>query len=246
MRVDLASPLVGVPVPSEALVCSTLIELADSLLGNFDAVELLNLLSTRCVDILDVSTAGVMLVAPEGDLRCVASSSEAMRTMELFELETGEGPCLDSFHLKERIIAETPETLTLRWPRFGHRAIRCGYKSAYAFPMRLRDEHIGSLNIFRQEDGSMSTENLLAAQSFADMASITILNQRLTFEAQLLNHQLTTALTSRAILEQAKGVLVGRRGLKVDDAFTWMRHHARNNNVKLAVVAQEIVDGSLN
>jgi len=148
--------------------------------------------------------------------------------------------------MKERVIAETPETLKLRWPRFGHRAIRAGYKSAYAFPMRLRDEHIGSLNIFRQEDGSMSTENLLAAQSFADMASITILNQRLTFEAQLLNHQLTTALTSRAILEQAKGVLVGRRGLKVDDAFTWMRHHARNNNVKLAVVAQEIVDGSLN
>ena len=92
----------------------------------------------------------------------------------------------------------------------------------------------------------MSTENLLAAQAFADMASITILNQRLTFEAQLLNHQLTTALTSRAILEQAKGVLVERRGLKADDAFAWMRHHARNNNVKLAVVAQEILDGSLN
>jgi GAF domain-containing protein len=235
-----------VPVPSEALVCSTLIELADSLLDDFDAVELLTLLTSRCVDLLDVSTAGVMLVAPEGDLRCVASSSETMRIMELFELQAREGPCLDSFRLKERIIAETPEILKLRWPSFGSRAIRAGYKSAYAFPMRLRDEHIGSLNIFREQDGAMSSENLLAAQAFADMASITILNQRLTFEAQLLNQQLTTALTSRAILEQAKGVLVGRRGLKIEDAFTWMRLHARNNNVKLAVVAQEIVDGSLN
>jgi AmiR/NasT family two-component response regulator len=112
--------------------------------------------------------------------------------------------------------------------------------------MRLREQHIGSLNIFRSEDGSMSSESLFTAQAFADMASISILNQRLSFEARLLNHQLTTALTSRAILEQAKGVLVGRRGLKMEEAFTWMRDHARNNNVKLAVIAQEIVDGNLN
>jgi AmiR/NasT family two-component response regulator len=95
-------------------------------------------------------------------------------------------------------------------------------------------------------DGAMTSEDLLAAQAFADMASITILQQRFTFEARLLNRQLTSALTSRAILEQAKGVLVGRRGLKIEEAFTWMRHHARNNNVKLAVVAQDIVDGNLN
>ena len=112
--------------------------------------------------------------------------------------------------------------------------------------MRLREQHIGSLNIFRTDDGSMSSEDLIAAQAFADMASISILHQRVAFEARLLNHQLTTALTSRAILEQAKGVLVGRRGLKVEDAFTWMRHQARNNNVKLAVIAREIVDGNLN
>jgi GAF domain-containing protein len=238
--------LVGVTVPSEALVSSTLLELADSLLDDFDAVELLTLLATRCVDLLDVSTAGVMLVAPEGDLRCVASSSEDMRTMELFELQTSEGPCLDSFRLKERIVAETPETLKHRWPRFGSRAVRAGYKSAYAFPMRLREQHIGSLNIFRKQDRAMPSEDLLAAQAFADMASITILHQRLTFEAQLLNRQLASALTTRAILEQAKGVLVGRRGLKAEDAFTWMRHHARKNNMKLATLAKEIVDGNLN
>jgi GAF domain-containing protein len=232
-------------MPSEAMVCSTLIELTGSLLDDFDAVELLSLLTVRCVDVLDVSTAGVMLVAPEGDLRCVASSSETMRTMELFELQTKEGPCLDSFRVNDRIIAETPESLRLRWPRFGQLAIRAGYRSAYAFPMRLRDEHIGSLNIFRNQDGPMSSEDLLAAQAFADMASITILNQRITFEAQLLNQQLTTALTSRALLEQAKGVLAERRGMKIEDAFTWMRNLARSNGVKLVVVAKEIVEGTL-
>jgi len=231
---------------SEALVCSTLIELADSLFDDFDPVDLLSLLATRCVDLLDVTTAGVMLVAPEGDLRCVASSSDSMRTMELFELQIKEGPCLDSFRLNERIIAENPETLKLRWPRFGYRAVRSGYKSAYAFPMRLREQHVGSLNIFRSKEGPASSEDLLAAQAFADMASITLLHQRFSFEARVLNGQLTNALTSRAILEQAKGILVGRRGLNIDEAFTWMRHHARNNNVKLAVVAQEIIDGRLN
>ena len=220
---------------SEALVCSTLIELADQLFDDFDPMDLLSLLADRCVDLLDVTTAGVMLVAPEGDLRCVASSSESMRTMELFELQMREGPCLDSFRLNERIFAETPEALKLRWPRFGYRAVRSGYKSAYAFPMRLREQHVGSLNIFRSKEGPVSSEDLLAAQAFADMASIT-----------LLNGQLTNALTSRAILEQAKGILVGRRGLNIEEAFTWMRHHARNNNVKLAVVAQEIIDGHLN
>jgi len=231
---------------SEALVSSTLVELADRLFDDFDAVDLLNLLATRCVDLLDISTAGVMLVAPEGDLRCVASSSEPMRSMELYELQIREGPCLDSFRLNERIIAETPETLKLRWPRFGYRAVRSGYRSAYAFPMRLREQHVGSLNIFRSKDGPVSSEDLLAAQAFADMASITLLQQRCALEAQLLNSQLTTALTSRAILEQAKGVLVGRRGLSIEEAFTWMRHHSRCNNVKLAVVAQAIVDGRLN
>jgi GAF domain-containing protein len=230
---------------SEALVCSTLIELADTAFDDFDPADLLSLLTTRCVDLLDFTTAGVMLVAPEGDLHCVASSSESMRTMELFELQIREGPCLDSFRLNERIIAETPESLKLRWPRFGNRAVRSGYKSAYAFPMRLREQHVGSLNIFRSEEGSVPSENLLAAQAFADMASITLLHQRFSFEARVLNGQLSNALTSRAILEQAKGILVGKRGLNIEEAFTWMRHHARNNNLKLAVVAQDIVDGRL-
>jgi GAF domain-containing protein len=230
---------------SEALVCSTLIELADSVSDDFDPVDLLSLLATRCVDLLDFTTAGVMLVAPEGDLRCVASSSESMRTMELFELQIREGPCLDSFRLNERIMAETPESLKLRWPRFGSRAVRSGYKSAYAFPMRLREQHVGSLNIFRSKEGSVSSEDLLAAQSFADMASITLLHQRFSFEARVLNGQLSNALTSRAILEQAKGILVGRRGVNMEEAFSWMRNHARNNNVKLGAVAQEIVDGRL-
>ena len=159
-------------MPSEALVCSTLIELADSVDDDFDPVDLLSLLTTRCVDLLDFTAAGVMLVAPEGDLRCVASSSESMRTMELFELQIREGPCLDSFRLNERIMAETPAILKFRWPRFGYRAVRSGYKSVYAFPMRLREQHVGSLNIFRNKEGSVSSEDLLAAQAFADMASI--------------------------------------------------------------------------
>jgi GAF domain-containing protein len=232
-------------MPGEVLVCSTLIELADSLLDDFDAIDHLTLLATRCVDLLDVDTAEVMLVGPEGDLRYAASSRGSRQSLELFELQTKEGPCLDSFRLKKRVIVETPANLELLWPRFGRQAIRYGYKAAYAFPIRLREHQVGSLSMFRSKDGSMSLEDLFAAQAFADMASIAILRQRSTCEVRLLNNQLTKALISRAILEQAKGVLVGRRGMKVEEAFDWMRCHARHNNLKVAFVAQEIVDGKL-
>ncbi len=199
-------------MPSEALVSSTLLELADSLLDDFDAVELLTLLATRCVDLLDVSTAGVMLVAPEGDLRCVASSSEDMRSMELFELQTSEGPCLDSFRLKERIIAETPESLKHRWPRFGS-GPSVWLQVGLCLPDAItRAAHRFSEHLPEARTGRCHLRTFLRPRRLPiwhpSRSSISALHSRLN----CLNSQLTNALTSRAILEQAKGVLVGRRG----------------------------------
>ena len=82
---------------NEPMLIRTLVELADTLVDDFDVVDLLTLLSDRCVEVLDVSAAGIMLVAAEGDLRVIASSSEAMRIVELFELQSDEGPCVDCF-----------------------------------------------------------------------------------------------------------------------------------------------------
>src|SRR5438874_2216684 len=127
----------------DALLAETFVELADSLVDDFDVVDLLTLLTDRCVEVLDVSAAGVMLAAPHGDLRVVASSSEAMRVVELFELQALEGPCFDAFRTGEAILNEDLTTVDGRWPRFAPVALDAGFRTVSAVPMRLRGAVLG-------------------------------------------------------------------------------------------------------
>ena len=238
-------------MPKEALLVRTLVELADSLVDDFDVVELLSLLAGRCVDVLRVSAAGVMLAAPEGDLRVVASSSEAMRVLELFELQSDEGPCLDCYRSGEAVLVD--EDLAAgggRWPRFAPEAVAAGFRSAHALPMRLRGSVIGALNLFGASPGPMPAQDVAAGQALADVATIAILQQRVATEARVLIDQLNTALASRVVVEQAKGVLAERAGLSMESAFETMRHYARDRNLHLAdvargVVARTVAPGSL-
>lgn len=230
----------------EALLIRTLVELADSLVDDFDVVELLSLLADRCVEVLGVSAAGVMLVAPEGDLRVVASSSEAMRVLELFELQSDEGPCLDCFRTGEAVLLD--EDLAAaegRWPRFAPVATQAGFRSAHALPMRLRGTVIGALNLFTPDRGALSADDVMAGQALADVATIAIVQQRVATESRVLIDQLNTALTSRVVIEQAKGVLAERAGLSMESAFEAMRRYARDRNLHLADVARSVIDRTL-
>jgi GAF domain-containing protein len=232
-------------MPDEALLVRTLVKLAESLVDDFDVVELLSLLADRCVEVLGVSAAGVMLVAPEGDLRVIASSSEAMRVLELLELQAEEGPCLDCFASGEAVLNQNLTTVDGRWPRFAPVAVDAGFLSAHALPMRLRGEVIGALNLFVRDACALSEENLMAGQALAAVATIAILQQRVVTEARILNEQLNTALTSRVLIEQAKGVVAERTGLPMPAAFEAMRRYARDNNLRLADVAGHIIDKTL-
>ncbi|MHB8670399.1 MAG: GAF domain-containing protein [Acidimicrobiales bacterium] len=229
----------------EALLAQTLVELADTLVDDFDVVELLTLLADRCVEVLDVAAAGLMLVAPEGDLRVVASSSEAMRVVELFELQSQEGPCLDCYRTGQPVLNQDLGAAGGGWPRFGPVALEAGYRSAYALPMRLRGTVIGAVNLFRIEKEEMSEADVVAGQALADVATIAILQHRAMTEANVLNAQLNRALRSRIVIEQAKGALAERTGVGMDRAFERLRKHARNHNLLLADVAQGIIDGTL-
>jgi GAF domain-containing protein len=229
----------------ESLLARTFVELADTLVDEFDVVELLTTLADRCVAVLDVSAAGLMLVAPEGELRVVASSSEAMRLVELFELQSQEGPCLDCYRTHQPVLNQHLGTVPDRWPHFEPVALRAGFRSVHALPMRLRGNVIGALNLFRAEPGDMEESNVLTGQALADVATITILQHRAVLESQLVNAQLSEALHSRVVIEQAKGVLAERTGVTVEGAFTRMRNHARNHNHKLVDVAQGVIDGTI-
>lgn len=227
----------------EGILARTFVELADTLVADFDVVELLNLLTDRCVDVLGVDAAGLMLLAPEGDLRVMASSSEAMRGLELLELETQEGPCLDCYRTGHPVVH--PDLRDGRWPQFAPEARAAGFTAVHALPMRLRGQVIGALDLFQTETGAMQATDLDAAQALADVATIAVLQHRAALEAQVLTDQLHHALSSRIVIEQAKGIVAEREGLDIDGAFAALRGHARDHNLRLADVARDVVAGRL-
>jgi GAF domain-containing protein len=223
----------------------TLVELADTLVDDFDVVELLTLLTDRCIDVLDVAAAGLMLAGAGGDLRVMASSSEAMRLLELFELQNQEGPCLDCFRSGERIVNQSLADADDRWPMFSDEAMSAGFQVVHAIPMRLRGEVVGALNMFNTVDAILAAADVDGAQALADVATIAILQSRAALEAQRVNEQLQNALNSRVVIEQAKGMVAERLGLDMERAFTVLRHHARQHNLRLVDLARDVIDGHL-
>ncbi len=229
----------------ETALVQTFTELADTLVEDFDVVELLTMLADRCVEMLDVDAAGLMLASAEGELRVVASSSEAMRVLELFELQAEEGPCPECFATGVAVANLELSQTEGRWPRFAPRALAAGFGSVHALPMRLRGQTIGTLNLFCGRRGGLEPPDVVAAQAFADVATIAILQQRAVVEAQVVNEQLTHALNSRVLIEQAKGMVAERTDLAMDRSFDRLRGHARNHNLRLVDVARDVIAGTL-
>jgi transcriptional regulator with GAF, ATPase, and Fis domain len=221
-----------------------MVDLADTLVHDFDVVEFLQSLSASCVELLDLASAGVMLHDSKQNLQVVASSDERGRTLELLELQNSEGPCLDAFRFQQPVQAGTTDALA-RWPMFTREAQSLGYQTFIAVPMRLRAQTIGALNLFRDQDRLLQEQELRDAQALADIATIGLLNERAVREARLVAEQLQHALTSRVVLEQAKGALAVKLGRDVDEAFQVMRTHARNHNLRLGEVARGIIDGEI-
>ncbi len=232
-------------MPRESRVIATLVELADNLVDNFDIIELLTTLSNRCVETFDVDAAGVMLAAADGDLQYVASSNESMRILELFQLQANEGPCVDCFRDGQPIINHALRDNDTRWPLFTPQAIAYGFHSVHCLPLRLRGRTVGALNLFRAVEGSLGADDVLLAQGLADVATIAILQHQTALDARTLNDQLSNALNSRIIIEQAKGRIGQATQCTMDDAFARLRTHARNHNLRLTDVARSIVTGDV-
>ncbi len=228
----------------EALLAQTLVELADNLVDEFDVIDVLTVLSDRCVEVLDVDSAGVMLSTPGGELQVVASSSAAMRGLELFELQANEGPCVECFLTGEPIVSLELSSVDARWPQFTRRAVDDGINSVYALPMHLRNVTVGALNMFRVEAGLLQAEDVLVAQALADVATIAIIQHQASVSAAELNRQLGEALNSRIIIEQAKGKVSEASGLDMDRSFQRIRNHARNHNLRLTELALGIAEGT--
>ena len=228
---------------AETHLADVFVELSDTLVADFDVIDFLHGLTERCVELLGVSAAGLLLADGQGALQLVAASSEQSRLLELFQLQTEQGPCLDCYHTGAPVTV--PDLARAgRWPRFTAAAAEVGFAAVHALPMRLRTDIIGALNLFGAEPGALAPDKLRIGQAMADVATIGLLQQRAIRDRDVVTQQLQNALNSRILIEQAKGVLAERLRISMEDAFTIMRTGARNHNQRLGLVAEAIISGS--
>ncbi len=226
------------------LLSETFVELTDTMVADFDMIDFLHVLTDRSVQLLDVAAAGLLLADPRGELRVIAASSEAARLLELFQLQSDQGPCLDCYRGGQPVQIPDMAAAAGRWPRFAAAATEAGFVAVQALPMRLRDQVIGALNFFAVTPGAFDPADVRIGQALADVATIGLLHERSMRESNVLNEQMQTALNSRVVIEQAKGKLAERFGLDMDRAFGILRDQARARNLRLAELAQSFIDGS--
>ena len=218
------------------------VEVADTLVDEFDLIEFLQLLASRTADLLDASPVGLLLADQKGRLEFMAASEESEASLELFQVQSQVGPCQDAYRTGEPVVNADLQVAADRWPRFAPVAVNAGFRSVHAFPLRLRAERIGAMNVFSKDvGGRLDASDMQIVQALADVASIGLLQERAISRGEQLTEQLQGALNSRIIIEQAKGAVAQHKGVSVDDAFTLIRSYARANNLRLGDVAKTVI-----
>jgi transcriptional regulator with GAF, ATPase, and Fis domain len=228
----------------ERALAEAFVTLADTLVADYDVIDVLHQLTIECVELLPVDAAGLLLSDQRGTLQMAAASTERARVVELFQLQSDEGPCLDCFRTSRPIAAPDLRGMT-EWPRFIAHTLDTGFRSVHAVPMRLRTETIGALNLFGIQPRALGPDELRIAQALADVATIGILQERAIRRRDVLAEQLQVALTSRVIIEQAKGVLAERGQLEMERAFEVLRRYARSTQQRLSDVALGVANRTI-
>jgi transcriptional regulator with GAF, ATPase, and Fis domain len=231
-------------VNRETLLADTFLRLADTLVDDFDVIDVLSTLSSRCVELLDAAASGIAVVDARGRLQVMAASSEAANVLELFQVHNGEGPCQDAFRLGIPV-ADGKLRLNDRWPRFAPLAVAAGFEAVHAFPLVVRANVLGSLTLLMSKSGSLGDADVVIAQALAHAATLTLLQNQAAEDAQRLTGQLQGALNSRITIEQAKGVISELAHVTTDEAFVRLRSFARNHNTKLTDLAGDVVRRTL-
>jgi transcriptional regulator with GAF, ATPase, and Fis domain len=229
----------------EEQVLQTFAKLADTLVAGYEVVDLLQMLVDVCRDLLDADAAGILLVGDSGELEVVASTSEASRLVEMMQVSAEAGPCVESFRTGKPVSVPDLSGAPEEWREFRDAATAQGYGSTHAVPLRLRETTIGALNLFRTAAGELSDRDLVTAQAFADVATIGILHERALREHAVVTEQLQSALNSRVLIEQAKGVVAQRLGVTIDASFQIIRSYARSHQLGIGEVASRLVARTL-
>lgn len=228
----------------QGVATAAFVELVNALVDDFDVIDVLTVLTARCVELLSTAAAGILLADNYGTLRVMGASNEAAHLLELLQIQNDEGPCMDCYQTGQ-VISIGALRGPSPWPRFAEASVAHGYLSVCAIPMRIKDYTMGCLNLFLGGPAVMDPADIALARGLADVATIAISQNRLTEDAAVREAQLRHALESRTVIEQAKGMVAAQRGVDMDHAFSWLRSHARSNNLRLTDVARDVIAGIL-
>ena len=221
------------------------VELSDMLVGDFDVSDLLYTLVEHCLELFDVEAVGLLLVDEAGDLEAIAHSAPEVRFIELLEVNRKEGPCFDAFQSGEQVISADLEEDIDRWPVVAPECLRAGYRAAHGVPLQIREQRIGAMNLFKVNPGSLPNNDHDTLRALAEIATISVLHDRELSDARKVTDQLQLALSTRVVIEQAKGMVAGGVELDLDESFRRLRRYARNHGYRLDEVARRVVSGDL-
>lgn len=223
-------------------LAAVFVELASTLVGPYDVADLAQRLVDRCVDLLDVSAAGLLLTDPGSTPKLLAASTHQAEVLELVQVRSGQGPCLAAIDRGEIVVVADLRDVEEQWPEWVGGARMLGIQQAYGIPLRTEGQTVGALNLFRTADDGLAAEDLAVARAMADVATVGIIQRRELGQAESLNSQLQHALDSRVVLEQAKGILAEREGITVAEAFVRLRHQSRSTSTPLSEVARALIE----
>lgn len=230
----------------ERLLSQAFVDLTDTLVDDYDMIELLDRLVSYSVELLAAEAVAIMLTDARQQLHAVASSSEDADLLDLLQVQAEQGPCVECIRTGAPVSVADLSQSAGRWPRFAAiTSQRSTFVSVHALPLRLRGDAIGALNLFHRQPGPLPDNDLAIAQALADVATVGILQERAVRRGEVVNEQLQHALNSRIIIEQAKGVLAQHLGLGMSEAFDRLRGYVRERNLRLADVARLLVTREL-
>ncbi|MDX6324045.1 MAG: hypothetical protein QOK15_399 [Nocardioidaceae bacterium] len=218
------------------------VDIADTLVDEFDLIEFLEMVTGHVADLAGGSAGGLLLADHHQVLHLMAATDERAHMLELFQVQRVEGPCQDCFSSGQVVSHSDLRQAADRWPQFAPRAVAAGYRSVHAVPMRLRDEVIGALNLFSTEVDGFAATDPRVVRALTDVATIGLLQERAVRQAEVLTEQLQGALTSRIVIEQAKGALAHALGTTPDSAFDTLRSYSRRNHLRLSDVARAVLN----
>jgi GAF domain-containing protein len=212
------------------------------LLVNEEALDdtLRRVADLACRNVGGADVAGLTLLR-DGKPTTAVFTDPTSPQIDSAQYETGVGPCLEAFRQQQvfRIDSTADDE---QFPAFSQAAAEHGMQSTISFPLAVRGNGIGALNLYSKQPAAFSNEDEQVGMLFAEQASVALANAQLYDSAYRMTQQLQEALTSRAVIDQAKGILMARNGVSADEAFNVLRTTSQNQNRKLRELAQEMVD----